>query len=63
MISQKLVSALVLSVFTCFLSKAQKIALKAADVAPSQVTVKEAKYKNKNALVLEIQREVTNERH
>lgn len=62
MIRKKLLRALVLSVFTCFLSKAQKITLKAADVVPSQVTVKEAKYKNKNALVLDIKGEVTNEK-
>lgn len=62
MISKKLFTAVLLSLSISFLSKAQKISLKTTDLVPSQVTVKEGKYKNKNALILEIQGEVTNEK-
>ncbi|SFN73705.1 hypothetical protein SAMN05421594_4046 [Chryseobacterium oleae] len=62
MISKKLWGTLVLSILTFALSKAQNLSLKTTDVLPSQVSVKEGKYKNKNALVIEIQGEVTNEK-
>ncbi|KMQ66750.1 hypothetical protein ACM46_04395 [Chryseobacterium angstadtii] len=62
MISKRLLTTLMLSVFAVVLPKAQKISLKSTDVIPSQVTAKEGNYKGKNALVLEIQGEVTNEK-
>lgn len=62
MISKKLFTTVLLSLAISFLSKAQKISLKPTDVVPSQVATKEGKYKNKNALILEIQGEVTNEK-
>ncbi|WP_080777236.1 family 16 glycoside hydrolase [Chryseobacterium phocaeense] len=62
MISKKLFATVLLSLVISFSSKAQKTSLKTTDVNLSQVTVKEEKYKNKNAMVLEIQGEVTNEK-